>query len=597
MKNFSSLIVLLFFFFDCCFAGGLDGFLNHGGAEGTQHNRAKNDTKFYYTNSDIPILPFFTGFVGTHGTYRFLTITEQTFILVGEGKHGVWRIQENGFIREYRKKEQVGLPIAIDANSDSISPNHFDIIKHNYAHYIPDESWSGYKYPDELISDGKKDGMKDYLNFVDLSIYHPKYGGKYQNHVPIDLPYYYCTMSGNDFPHANHVWKFAMAQPMANIIGPLARRAGMDIKETHFNIIRLHFLEDAGIWANIGTGNVQTDQAIKNPEELKAKIQTLNYQRIDLTKYNYEVYLIERPFFNKPYLFIAFVLDNKVGPSDFSYIRQDGAYWEALQKLGKTSEISNNTENHYPKYYIENYPSQGVSTSKTVYGLPVYGIHHPKRPAFDLTGGSCPQRGGDWGRYPWANSGAGFPSNYEEITPLCDALLMDVKVWGNLWQETWNTKEFLLGNAGYPGKYVINYTGDSNIYGKYTDIYLKDKTNPHMMDLTSDGKVVKHTDRKPNPIEFKLNFTYLGTPPRFNDVSIKQTVVLPEKEDCPTAPTCLIQDSDDVPTWGIIALVLLGVILAINIIAIVLFCYYSGGKENSQNNTKGYDNNGHNSEA
>jgi len=588
MKIYNALI-LFSLVYGGCYAGGLDDFLKHGGAPGTQHNRAKNDTKFYYTNSDIPLLPFLTGFFGTHGTYRFLTVTEQTLVLIGEGKHGLWRIQENGLIREYRKKEKVGLPIGSDANADFLSQNQLDIIKHNYAHYIPEESWSGYKYPDEIISDGNYDGMKDYLNFVDLSIHHPKYGGKYNNHVPIDLPYYYCTMSGNDFPHAQHVWKFAMAQPMANKIGPLARRAGMDIKETHFNMIRMHLFEDAGLWVNIGTGNTQTDKAIRNLEELKKKIMTLNYQRVDLTKYNYEIYLIERPFFNKPYIFIAMIIDNKIGSSDFSYVRKDGTYWQALKKLGKTAGISNNTENHYPKYYIANHPSQGVSTSKVIYGLPVYGIHHPNRSGFELTGGACPQRGGDWGRYPWSNSGAGFPSNYEEITPICDAVLLDVKVWGNLWQESWNTQEYLLGNAGYPGKHVVSYVGDSNVYGKYTDAYLINRVNPHMMDLTLDGKVVKPSDRKSNPIKIKLNFTYLGIVPNFNEVSIKQKVDLPEIQinNLPIPTKCPNEDSDDIPTWGIIALALLGAILFINIIAIHVACCYcsrSKDKKPSSNN-------------
>lgn len=95
-----------------------------------------------------------------------------------------------------------------------------------------------------------------YVDFIDLSIYHPKYGGKYEDHVPIDLRHYFCTLSGPDYPHVANVWKYAMGQPMANTVGPLGRRAGMDIKETHFNVIRLNLFQDANIWVNIEEGFV-----------------------------------------------------------------------------------------------------------------------------------------------------------------------------------------------------------------------------------------------------------------------------------------------------------------------------------------------------
>ena len=77
----------------------MEEFLKYTGASGTQHGKSEDDPEFYETNSGIPHLPTLSGFMGTHGTYRFLTIHEQTAVLIGEGKHGVWRIQENGFIR------------------------------------------------------------------------------------------------------------------------------------------------------------------------------------------------------------------------------------------------------------------------------------------------------------------------------------------------------------------------------------------------------------------------------------------------------------------------------------------------------------------
>jgi len=135
------------------------------------------------TNSDIPHLPVFFGYMGTHGTYRFLSVAEQVFTVIGEGKHGLWRIQESGLIREYRASGKQGLP----EGSDISSQDNLDTISSNYASYLPEESWGGYKYPDQQVD------SEHGLNWVDLPINHPKYNGKYDDHVPIDLSHWYCV--------------------------------------------------------------------------------------------------------------------------------------------------------------------------------------------------------------------------------------------------------------------------------------------------------------------------------------------------------------------------------------------------------------------
>ena len=66
-------------------AEAMEEFLEYTGASGTQHGKAEDDPEFYETNSGIPHLPTLSGFMGTHGTYRFLTIHEQTALLIGEG--------------------------------------------------------------------------------------------------------------------------------------------------------------------------------------------------------------------------------------------------------------------------------------------------------------------------------------------------------------------------------------------------------------------------------------------------------------------------------------------------------------------------------
>ena len=60
---------------------------------GTQHGKPEGSSDFYTTNSQVPHLPSASGFMGTHGTYRFMSVYEQTAVVIGEGKHGIWRIQ------------------------------------------------------------------------------------------------------------------------------------------------------------------------------------------------------------------------------------------------------------------------------------------------------------------------------------------------------------------------------------------------------------------------------------------------------------------------------------------------------------------------
>ena len=67
-------------------AEAMEEFLKYSGSAGTQHGKSDEDPDFYETNSGIPHLPTLSGFMGTHGTYRFLTIHEQTALLIGEGK-------------------------------------------------------------------------------------------------------------------------------------------------------------------------------------------------------------------------------------------------------------------------------------------------------------------------------------------------------------------------------------------------------------------------------------------------------------------------------------------------------------------------------
>ena len=59
-------------------------------------------------------------------------------------------------------------------------------------------------------------------------------------------------MSGPEFPNATEAWAYAAKQPNANKVGPLGRRAGLDVSEHYTNVIRFELFPDA----NKGSGDV-----------------------------------------------------------------------------------------------------------------------------------------------------------------------------------------------------------------------------------------------------------------------------------------------------------------------------------------------------
>lgn len=418
------------------------------------------------THSSIPHLPVFSGYMNTNYTYRFVNVVEQTMTMIGEGKHGLWRVQDNGTIREYRKKDAQGLPDGADLFDEASLAT----IENDYASYIPEESWGGYKHPHQKLTEN------GHLNFIDLPLNHPKYRGKYDDHVAIDLPHFYCTMSANQYPYARKAVDYSFSQPGANQIGPLGKRAGLDVSELYTKVLRIHLFPDARAWINVGGEDENS----------------VDWQAVDVSKTNTEFYLIERPFFNEPYLFITAVFDNPDNP-DFRYVRPDGEYYEQVKANGQEVKTEVTYE---PRFHLEN------GTMAAAKGLPVYGVHHPNRAAFG-GGGACPLKGGDWSNYPKTTGAAGWPTNYEEITPLCDGVLVDIKFYANLDGQGWNSPTKYLANAGH-GRQEITYTLEPGEYGVYTDPYLTEKgeENPHAIDLDGELTLKYPTVEKPvTPIE------------------------------------------------------------------------------------------------
>ena len=358
--------------------------------------------------------------------------------MIGEGKHGLWRIQDNGMIREYRKKSTKG----ISKDVDIFNKQYLKTISDDYSHYLKKEDISGYKLPQDKIDDRNR------LKYIDLPINHPKYKGKYIKHTPIDLPLWYCTMSQADYPHAKKALNFAFSQPFANKVGPLGKRAGLDIKENYTNILRLYLFKDARSWINVGSSN------------------KVDWKAIDTKNTSAEFYLAERPFFNQKRVFMVAVFSNKSN-SDFSYIRPNGPYYKHLLKRGFKNLKTQPTLK--PRFYYSEKNLKGVKITKAT-GTLLRGVHHLYQASF-TGGGSCPMRGGDWADYPKPTGGSGWPTNYEEVTPLCDAVLVDIKLTANLDGEDWDAPSKYLANSGH-GKVKVDYNiNPRGFYGKFIDPY------------------------------------------------------------------------------------------------------------------------------
>lgn len=161
-----------------------------------------------------------------------------------------------------------------------------------------------------------------------------------------------------------------------------------------------------------------------------------------------------------------------------------------------------------------------------------------------LGGGGCPTKGGDVSIYPWGDAGSGFPTNYEEIVPLCDAFCIDIKTWANL-DKPWNEDHLFLGNAGhtYGGQKQVVYQAQANRYGVFTDPYnvRSGKTNPYELDFTEDHKIQeKPEDESEVPVvDFIIDFGKIGTVNEYQNVTLDFT-----------PRTCLADQADSEAATG-----------------------------------------------
>lgn len=454
------------------------------------------------TDSGINHLPAYHGHMMTSRTYRFVNVAEQVFTMIGDGKHGLWRYQDNGTVREYITPGSVGIPVPQDNPDTALDESdlsHPDAmaalvaglsaadIGTDYSHFFKTTApFAGYKANGNIPDAGGP------APFLDIPIFHERYAGRYNAHVPIDLAGYYCTMSSAGYAKARAAMNFAFEQPAAGKVGPLGQRAGLDVSQNYTQILRLHSFPDARIWANTES----TDE--------------VRWQEINTRKTKAEIYLVERPFFNEPFLFIVAVFDDARRGSragKHSYIRPHGPYYDHLRaRMAAGEELSKFRTRliHQPRFAVRKSDTDddriNRSRKKKVHGFRLYGMHHPGEdgmdPAVAISNGACPSMGGDFGETYY---GSAWPNNYQEVTPLCDGVVIDIKLYANLDGADWNNEsKNLANNTGSRGldpfdplfKNYTNFTSapaaNPGTYGVFQDPYLINNgiTNPDQFDAT-----------------------------------------------------------------------------------------------------------------
>ena len=111
------------------------------------------------TNSYMPFMPALDGHFQTHNTYRFVTVREQVLTVIGEAKHGMWRIQDNGLVRLYRKFGTTGVPIGADVYDPSlqaaITSDYKPVLIPGLETGDMIGGWAGYRYSQDADGDGQ----------------------------------------------------------------------------------------------------------------------------------------------------------------------------------------------------------------------------------------------------------------------------------------------------------------------------------------------------------------------------------------------------------------------------------------------------------
>ena len=174
------------------------------------------------TESGINHLPVFHGHIETNRTYRFANVAEQVLTIIGDGKHGLWRTQDDGRIRLYITKDAdsanmdlgipapanfvadqnlVNDPLLMDAFVQTLTPAQITQLATEYSSFDDSAGFGspgngGYKAVTGGFNGQLAVNASGNMGFIDVPISHPVFAGKYDNHVPIDLPAWFLADMG-----------------------------------------------------------------------------------------------------------------------------------------------------------------------------------------------------------------------------------------------------------------------------------------------------------------------------------------------------------------------------------------------------------------
>jgi ethanolamine utilization protein EutQ (cupin superfamily) len=100
-----------------------------------------------------------------------------------------------------------------------------------------------------------------------------------------------------------------------------------------------------------------------------------------------------------------------------------------------------------------------------------------------------------------------------------------MKLWLNLQVPSWTEKNLFLGNSGFDGDLVVNFTMDANIFGRYTDPYLKsiNATNPYLMNFSENNTIIEADDKESmRKVTYQVKFSRQGSFLGYNNISVRE---------------------------------------------------------------------------
>ena len=201
--------------------------------------------------------------------------------MIGEGKHGLWRVQETARIREYlwRRRDRACPRAPIRSTRRAR-----DRSQRDYASFLPE--------PAGTATVSRRALSRLPAAHLRRPADHPSRSTRAAttSHPPIDCPTPTARCRRRNSPTRGGA-RLRLRPAGANRVGPLGRRAGFDIRENYTRVLQAEPSADARSGSTLA----------RHGED----VLHVDWEAIDTSRTAAEYYLVERPFFNKPYLFIA----------------------------------------------------------------------------------------------------------------------------------------------------------------------------------------------------------------------------------------------------------------------------------------------------